>query len=89
MSSEQQPLYNFVPLPYRHVSVQPYDGPMTEAAIVEHLLEKDSYRRTRYVVLEQGRNCAVAAVGRKSEGPLFSAITEVSVLALPGYLYLG
>ncbi|MFQ5614687.1 MAG: hypothetical protein ACE5H9_21410 [Anaerolineae bacterium] len=74
---------NFVPLPYRHVSVQPYDGPMTEEAIGAHLLGKDSYRRTRYVVLEQGSQCAVAAVSRESEEPLFSQITAVETLALP------
>jgi hypothetical protein len=74
---------NFVPLPYRHVSVQPYDGPMTAEAIKTHLLGKDSYRRTRYVVLEQENTCAVAAVGRTSEEPLFSPITVVEVLALP------
>lgn len=79
----EQPSYNLVPLPYRHVSVQPYDGPMTEMAIVAHLLGKDSYRRTRYVILEQGGRCAVAAVKRVSEKPLFSSITEVMVLALP------
>lgn len=74
---------NFVPLPYRHVSVQPYHGPMTPAAIESHLLGKDSYRRTRFVVLEQGETCAVAAVSRHSEEPLFSPITAVEVLALP------
>ncbi len=74
---------NFVPLPYRHVSVQPYHGPMTEEAIYAHLLGKDSYRRTRYVVLESEDQCAVAAVGRESEEPLFSDITAVEVLALP------
>lgn len=83
--NEKQPqfLRNFVPLPYRHVSVQPYDGPMTVAAIQAHLLGKDSYRRTRFVVLEQGDQCAVAAVSRESEEPLFSNITGVTVMALP------
>jgi hypothetical protein len=76
-------LQNLAPLPYRHVSVQPYHGPMTEPAIVKHLLGKDSYRRTRYVILEQDEQCAVAAVGRDSETPLFSDITSVQVLALP------
>jgi hypothetical protein len=47
------------------------------------LLGRDSYRRTRYVVLEQGKRCAVAAVSRESEEPLFSPITAVEVLALP------
>jgi hypothetical protein len=74
---------NLIPLPYRHVSVQPYAGPMTTEAIEAHLLGKDSYRRTRYVVLEQGEHCAVAAVSRESEEPLFSPIIAVEVLALP------
>jgi hypothetical protein len=56
---------------------------MTVEAVVSHLLGKDSYRRTRYVILEQGQTCAVAAVSRVSEEPLFSPITAVEVLALP------
>lgn len=75
---------NLVPLPYRQVSVQPYQGPMTAEAIKSHLLGRDSYRRTRFVVLEQAGDCAVAAVARESEEPLFSPITAVEVLALPG-----
>jgi hypothetical protein len=83
--SKQNPasIQNLVPLPYRHVSVQPYDGPMTAEAVRAHLLGRDSYRRTRYVVLEKGDQCAVAAVGRESEEPLFSDITQVEILALP------
>jgi hypothetical protein len=74
---------NFVPLPYRQVSVQAYDGALTEAAIVAHLRGRDSYRRTRFVILRQGAACAVAWVDRESETPLFSPITGVAVLALP------
>ena len=74
---------NFVPLPYRQVSVQPYSGPLTAEAIEAHLLGKDSYRRTRFVVLEQPGACAIAAVSRDSETPLFSPITAVEVVALP------
>lgn len=83
MSRPEQFPENFVPLPYRQVSVQPYAGPMTAAAIEAHLLGKDSYRRTRFVVLEQPGACAVAAVSRQSEAPLFSPITAVAVVALP------
>jgi hypothetical protein len=74
---------NFVPLPYRQVSVQPYDGALTAAAISAHLRGRDSYRRTRFVILRQGSACAVAWVDRASEVPLFSPITDVAVLALP------
>ena len=79
---------NFVPLPYRHVSVQPYDGEMSEAAIEAHLLGKDSYRRTNFVILEAADACAIAAVDRVSDKPLFSQITAVSVLALPDSCHL-
>ena len=43
---------NLVPLPYRRVSVQPYSGEMTEEGIRAHLLGREAYRRTDYVVLE-------------------------------------
>jgi hypothetical protein len=72
-----------VPLPYRQVSVQPYAGALTEAAILEHLRGRDSYRRTRFVILQQGAACAVAWVDRESEAPLFSPISDAAVLALP------
>jgi hypothetical protein len=82
-SDWSEPGPNFVPLPYRQVSVQAYDGALSEAAIVAHLSGRDSYRRTRYVILRQGSACAVAWVDRASEVPLFSPITDVRVLALP------
>ena len=86
--AEQKHMKNLVPLPYRQVSVQPYSGSMTADAICAHLLGKDSYRRTRYVVLENKDQCAVAAVGRESDEPLFSNITSVEVLALPDSCFL-
>lgn len=76
---------NFVPLPYRHVSVQPYKGKWTEKAITDHLLGRDSYRRTDYIVLhdEEECSCAVVRVVKKDPEPLFSPIVDVQVLALP------
>ena len=78
---------NLVPLPYRQVSVQPYDGPMTEAAISAHLLHREAYRRTNFIVLHRGdveaSELAVVAILRTSDEPLFSPITAVQVLALP------
>jgi hypothetical protein len=75
---------NLVPLPYRRVSVQPYAGPMEEAALVAHLLGREAYRRTDFVVLRSpsGQH-AVAAVSRAGGEALFSPITAVEVLALP------
>src|SRR5262245_2022875 len=74
---------NYVPLPYRQVSVQSYAGELTEAAILSHLRGRDSYRRTRFVILRHGAACAVAWVNRESETPLFSPITDTAILALP------
>ena len=42
---------NVVPLPYRGVSVQPYDGPMTEEGIIGRFLGRETYRRTEFIVL--------------------------------------
>jgi hypothetical protein len=56
---------------------------MTPEGITAHLLGKDSYRRTRFVILEQAEACAVAMVDREDEQSLFSPITAVFILALP------
>lgn len=75
---------NLVPLPYRRVSVQNYTGEMSEDAIRAHLLGRETYRRTDFIVLRQGDATAVAAVSALDRAPLFSPINTVEVLALPG-----
>jgi len=74
---------NLVPLPYRRVSVQPYEGPMTEAAIRSHLLGREAYRRTDFIALHKEDAWAVVAITRAADEPLFSEILDVEVLALP------
>jgi hypothetical protein len=75
---------NFVPLPYRCVSFQPYDGPMTADAIERYLLNREVYRRTDIVVLHgQNRDCAVAAVQRADSDSLFTRAEKVEILGLP------
>jgi len=75
---------NLVPLPYRRVSVQPYAGDLTEAAIVRHLLGREAYRRTDYIVLRSAPQAhAVVGITRAGDDTLFSPITAVDVLALP------
>ena len=75
---------NFVPLPYRRVSYQPYEEAMTEAAIREHLLAREVYRRTDVVVLHKAEHeLAVAAVQRTGSDALFARVEAVEVLALP------
>jgi hypothetical protein len=76
--------FNFVPLPYRGVSVQTYDGPLTEDGIVSSFLGRETYRRTEFIVLRarDGRH-AVIAVDASSRESLFAPIVHVEVLALP------
>jgi hypothetical protein len=79
-----QAVKNLVPLPYRRVSVQPYDGPMTEEAITSLLMSREAYRRTDFIVLHnEQQRYAVVAITRAESEPLFSQITSVEVLALP------
>jgi hypothetical protein len=75
---------NVVPLPYRKVSVQAYDGPMTRDAIISHFLGREAYRRTEFVVLRAPEGThAVIAVESSDREPLFAPIVHVEVLALP------
>ena len=75
---------NFVPLPYRRVSFQPYAGAMTAADIESHLRAREVYRRTDIVVLHNDRRqYAVAAVQREASGQLFDRVEKVEILALP------
>lgn len=75
---------NFVPLPYRRVSYQPYAGAMTEPAIRVYLLAREVYRRTDVVILHNAAGeLAVAAVQRDGSESLFSRVVAVEVLALP------
>lgn len=74
---------NFVPLPYRCVSFQPYDGEMTADVIAQYLLNREVYRRTDIVILHNDRHeYAVAAVQRTGSETLFTAVEKVEVLAL-------
>jgi hypothetical protein len=75
---------NFVPLPYRSVSFQPYDGPMTAEAIEPYLLNREVYRRTDIVILHgPNRDYAVAAVQRSASDSLFTRAEKVEILGLP------
>ncbi|MGR8940415.1 MAG: DUF7714 family protein [Gammaproteobacteria bacterium] len=75
---------NLVPLPYRRVSYQPYAGKMTPDAITEHLMARELYRRTDFVVLHNdSQEFAVAAVQRIESDDLFTRAEAVEVLALP------
>jgi len=75
---------NLVPLPYRRVSYQPYDGAMTEVVIRDYLAKREIYRRTDIVVLHNhSKEHAVVAVQRTAGEGLFNPAEAIEVLALP------
>lgn len=66
----------------RAVSVAHVDA-LTPDALRDHLLGREAYRRTRYIVARSGAACALVEVARAAPEPLFSPIVGVEVLAGP------
>jgi hypothetical protein len=77
------PAPNTLTRPYRGLSVQETDVPLTEADLVPFLLGREVYRRTDYLLLRNGENSAVVALRKASTEPLFSPVVEARVLAGP------
>jgi hypothetical protein len=74
---------NLVPLPYRRVAVREVNFLLTERALRENLLGREAYRRTEFIVLRRGGECAIARVEKENPDDLFSAITHVELFARP------
>jgi hypothetical protein len=72
---------NLVPGQYRNVSVADVPVPLDEAALSAHLLGRPVYRRTRYLIARNAGACAVVEVSRESDGPLFSPVTAMTMIA--------
>ncbi|MBS4728730.1 hypothetical protein MSM1_10425 [Mycobacterium sp. SM1] len=77
------PKPNTITRPYRGLSVQEVDVPLTEMDLVPYLLGREAYRRTDYLVLRNGDDTAVVTVRKASSEPLFSPIIEARLLAGP------
>ena len=75
------PPVNLVPAQYREVSVTEVPVPLEEDALRGYLVGRDVYRRTRYVIARHGAAAMVAEVSKESGQPLFSPVTELTVLA--------
>jgi len=69
--------------PYRGLSVQEVDVPLTERAILAHLDGREVYRRTDFLVLRRHGGTALVAVRKASAEPLFAPVVEARVLAGP------
>jgi hypothetical protein len=82
---------NFVPARYRSISVASVPVPLDEASLRAYFLGRPAYRRTRYIVVraaapdrpEGTRATAVIEVAKRSEAPLFSEITSLTLIAAP------
>lgn len=77
------PAPNTITRPYRGLSVQEVDVPLTEAALIDHLIGREVYRRTEYLALRRRGEVALVQVRKESTVPLFSPVTEARVLAGP------
>ncbi len=77
------PAPNTITRPYRGLSVQEVDIPLTPDAIAALLRDREIYRRTAFLVLRNGGQTALAAVRPADPGPLFSPVAELRVLSGP------
>lgn len=74
---------NTIARPYRGLSVQEVEVPLTELELVPFLLGREVYRRSDFLALRNGGATALVAVRRESDEPLFSPVAEARVLAGP------
>ncbi|ABL79401.1 MULTISPECIES: hypothetical protein [unclassified Nocardioides] len=79
----EDPAPNLITRPYRGLSVQQVDVDLTEAALVDHLLGREAYRRTDFLLLHRDEAWALVAIEKSSTDPLFSPIVDLRVLAGP------
>jgi len=90
------PGVNLVPARYRSISVASVPVPLDEDSLRAYFLGRPAYRRTRYIVVRAGapdrptpdrddrnRKTAVIEVTKRSDAPLFSEITSLTLIAGP------
>jgi hypothetical protein len=79
------PNVNLVPAQYRSISVAAVPVPLDEASLRAHLVGRPAYRHTRYIVVQQAGAgvSALVEVTKRSDAPLFSEITSVTMIARP------
>lgn len=78
-----EPAANTITRPYRGLSVQDVDVPLTPESIGELLRQRDIYRRTAFLVLRNNGETALVAVRPSDPDALFSPVAELRVLSGP------
>lgn len=81
MIAEPDP--NTITRPYRGLSVQEVDIPLTPERIEALLRPREIYRRTAFLVLRNGIESALVGVRPVTEESLFSPLAELRVLSGP------
>lgn len=77
------PAPNMITRPYRGLSVQDVDIPLTPGAIGALLWRREVYRRTAFIALRNQRETALVAVRPEDPSLLFSPLAELRVLSGP------
>jgi hypothetical protein len=77
------PAPNTISRPYRGLSVQDVDIPLTPAAIGALLRGREIYRRTAFLALRHKHETALVAVRPQDPDLLFSPVAELRVLSGP------
>lgn len=72
-----------IPHQYRTVAFTDVGVPLDEASLRAHLLSRQVYRRTRYIVARHADEHAVVEVIKASDADLFCDVVEVRLLAGP------
>ena len=77
------PAPNAITFPYRGLSVQDTDLPLTADAIESWLLGREIYRRTEYLVLRNGAQAALVGLRADNREPLFTPVVQARMLSGP------
>ena len=74
---------NTITYPYRGLSVQETEVPLTEEAVTGLLLGREIYRRTEYLVLRRAGQAALIGLRAETREPLFTPVTQLRMLSGP------
>jgi hypothetical protein len=72
---------NLMPERYRGVSMATVDVPLTAGNLERHLIGREAYRRTEFLVVRRGDESAVLRVVKASGADLFSPIVGIELMA--------
>jgi len=74
---------NTITFPYRGLSVQESEVPLTAHDLQQWLVGREIYRRTDYLVLRNGGRTALVGLRADSREPLFTPVVEARMLSGP------